>query len=72
MAKLFNILIDVVVREWIQELRVGGGFEEHELLEFMATFFTIFYIDDTYLTRSTSSLTYSNGSVLRQTRPRLR
>ena len=48
-AKLFNILVDAVVREWIWELREGGEFEEDEILEFMATFFAIFYVDDAYL-----------------------
>jgi hypothetical protein len=27
-AKLFNILVDAVVREWIWELREGGEFED--------------------------------------------
>jgi hypothetical protein len=48
-AKLFNILVDVVVREWIRQLRQGGEFKEEELLEIMATFFAIFYVDNAYL-----------------------
>ena len=48
-AKLFNNLFDAVVREWLWELREGGEFEEDEILEFMATFFAIFYFDDVYL-----------------------
>ena len=48
-AKLFNILVDAVVREWIWELREGGEFEDDEILTFMATFFAIFYVDDAYL-----------------------
>ena len=30
-AKLFNILVDAVAREWFQELREGGDYEEWEL-----------------------------------------
>ncbi len=48
-AKLFNILVDAVVQEWIQQLWQGGEFEEEELSEIMATFFAIFYINDAYL-----------------------
>ena len=48
-ARLFNLLTDAVVREWIRILREGGAFEEHELLEFMNSFFAIFYVDDAYL-----------------------
>jgi hypothetical protein len=48
-ARLFNLLTDAVVREWIRILREGGAFEEHELLEFMHSFFAIFYVDDAYL-----------------------
>jgi hypothetical protein len=49
-AKLFNILVDTVVREWIQQLRQNRDYKEEELAEFMATFFAIFYIDNAYLT----------------------
>jgi hypothetical protein len=49
-AKLFNILVDAVVREWIWELQECGEFKEGEILEFMATFFAIFYVNDAYLT----------------------
>ncbi len=48
-AKLFNISVDAVVREWIQQLRQGGKFEEEELSEIMAMFFAIFYVDNAYL-----------------------
>ncbi len=48
-AKLFNISVDAVVREWIRQLREGGKYKEEELSEFMAMFFAIFYIDNTYL-----------------------
>ncbi len=48
-AKLFNILVNAVVREWLHQLREGKEFEEDELLEMMATFFAIFYVDDVYL-----------------------
>ena len=31
-AKLFNILVDAVAREWFQELREGGDYEEWEFI----------------------------------------
>ncbi len=49
-AKLFNILIDAVMWEWMRQLWQGGKFEEEELSEIMAMFFAIFYVDDAYLT----------------------
>ncbi len=48
-AKLFNIMVSSIVREWIQQLRVYGEYDEKEFLEYMATFFAIFYVDDAYL-----------------------
>jgi hypothetical protein len=48
-AKLFNILVDAVAREWFRELREGGGYEEREVDDLMSTFFAIFYVDDAYL-----------------------
>jgi hypothetical protein len=49
LARLFNIMVDAVVREWIQQLRVDGDYKEREFAEYMATFFAIFYVDDAYL-----------------------
>jgi hypothetical protein len=49
LAKLFNIMVNAVVWEWIQQLRVYGEFDETEFVEYMATFFAIFYVDDAYL-----------------------
>jgi hypothetical protein len=48
-AKLFNILLDKVVREWIYQLREGREYEEDMPFKMMATLFAIFYIEDTYL-----------------------
>ncbi len=48
-AKLFNILVDAVVQEWIRQLREDRNHKEEELAEFMATFFAIFYVDNAYL-----------------------
>ena len=42
-------MVDAVVREWIQQLRVDRDYEEKEFAEYMATFFAIFYVDDAYL-----------------------
>jgi hypothetical protein len=49
-AKLFNILVDAVVWEWMRQLEEDGDYEEEEVAEYMATFFTIFYVDDAFLT----------------------
>jgi hypothetical protein len=48
-AKLFNILVDAVVREWIRQLWQSGKYKEEKLSELMALFFAIFYVDDAYL-----------------------
>ena len=48
-AKLFNILVDAVAREWLRELREGGGYEVWELDDLVSTFFAIFYVDNAYL-----------------------
>jgi hypothetical protein len=49
-AKLFNVLVDAVVREWLRLLREEMGTEdEEELDEMMATLFPIFYVDDAYI-----------------------
>jgi hypothetical protein len=48
-AKLFNILVDAVIREWFWQLQESGGYEEDELFGMMAAFFAIFYVDNAYL-----------------------
>jgi hypothetical protein len=49
-AKLFNIMVDAVVREWLRLLRDGMVvMEEEEMDEMMETLFAIFYVDDAYL-----------------------
>ena len=48
-AKFFNILVDSVAREWFWGLQEGRNYEVWELDEFMATFFAIFYVNDSYL-----------------------
>ena len=47
-AKLFNILVDAVVREWLCQLRDSEIVDPEELDLLMAAFFTIFYVDDAY------------------------
>jgi hypothetical protein len=49
-AKLFNVLVDAVVREWLRLLREEMVMEEEELDEMMVTLFAIFYVDDAYIT----------------------
>jgi hypothetical protein len=48
-AKLFNILVDAVVREWLCQLRDSGIVDPKELDLLMVAFFAIFYVDDAYL-----------------------
>jgi hypothetical protein len=48
-AKLFNILVDAVVREWLHQLRDGGIMDPEELDLLMVAFFAIFHVDDAYL-----------------------
>jgi hypothetical protein len=48
-AKLFNILVDAVVREWVQQLEENRDYKEGKLAALTATFFAIFYVDDVYL-----------------------
>jgi hypothetical protein len=47
-AKLFNILVDAVVREWVRQLREESELEEAVITKLMAAFFAIFYFDDAY------------------------
>jgi hypothetical protein len=48
-AKLFNILVNAVVREMFHQLREEGHYKEAELVEFLATFVAIFYVNNVYL-----------------------
>jgi hypothetical protein len=48
-TKLFNILVDAVVREWFWQLQESGEYVEDKLFEMMVMFFAIFYLDDAYL-----------------------
>jgi hypothetical protein len=48
-AKLFNILVDAVAREWVRLLRDESKLEEEAIDQLLATFFAIFYVDDAYL-----------------------
>ncbi len=48
-AKLFNIMIDAIVREWFHQLRLGRKYNKTEFAEYITTLFAIFYVDDVYL-----------------------
>jgi hypothetical protein len=48
-AKLFNILVDAVAREWVRQIREESELEEAVITELAAAFFVIFYVDDAYL-----------------------
>ncbi len=47
--KLFSILVDAVAREWVRQLQEESELEEAVIIEPMAAFFAIFYVDDAYL-----------------------
>jgi hypothetical protein len=49
LAKLFNIMMDAVVREWMQLLQEEMDMEGEELDEMMETLFAIFYVDEAYI-----------------------
>jgi hypothetical protein len=48
-AKLFNVLVDAIAWEWLQELQEGSTLKPDKTDHLMATFFAIFYVDDAYL-----------------------
>jgi hypothetical protein len=49
LAKLFNIMVDAVVREWLHILRGEIDMKGAELDSLMETLFTIFYVDNAYI-----------------------
>jgi hypothetical protein len=49
LAKLFNIMVDAVVRDWYWTLREESDLEGEELDEMMDAMFAIFYVDNAYL-----------------------
>jgi hypothetical protein len=64
-AKLFNILVDTVVREWLCQLCDSGIMDPEEIDLSMAEFFAIFYVDDAYLaTRDTNLLQVALTSLV--------
>jgi hypothetical protein len=48
-TKLFNILVNAAVCEWVQQLEEDGDYKEGKLAALTATFFAIFYLDNAYL-----------------------
>ncbi len=48
-AKLFNVMVDAVVREWLQILQDKSGLEGEELDKMMDTLFAIFYAHNAYI-----------------------
>jgi hypothetical protein len=64
-AKLLNILVDAVVREWLHQLRDSGIVDPEELDLLMVAFFAIFYVDDAYLaTRDPNFLQVALNSLV--------
>ena len=52
LAKLFNIMVDTVVQEWLRILRDESGLGGEELDELIKTLFAIFYVDGMYIASS--------------------
>ncbi len=48
-AKLFNVMVDAVVKEWFQILREESDLEGEELDKMMDALFAIFYVEDAYI-----------------------
>ena len=48
-ARLFNILVDAVIRKWFRLLKSQVDSDEAELDDSIATFFAIIYINNAYL-----------------------
>ncbi len=48
-AKHLNILVDAVTSKWVQQLWEESELEEAVIIELMAAFSVIFYVDDAYL-----------------------
>ncbi len=48
-TKLFNVMVDTVVREWFQILREESELEGGGLDNMMDALFAIFYVDDAYI-----------------------
>ncbi len=49
LMKLFNIMVDAVVREWLHILREEMDMEGEELDKTMEALFAIFYVDNAYI-----------------------
>jgi hypothetical protein len=47
--KIFNVMVDIMVREWLQIRKDKSGLEGEELDKMMDTLFAIFYVDDAYI-----------------------
>jgi hypothetical protein len=48
-AKLFNVLVNAIVREWVRQHEEDGDYKEGELVALTSTFFAIFYVNNAYL-----------------------
>jgi hypothetical protein len=48
-AKLFNILVDAVMHEWVRLLEEDGDYKEGKLVVLTSTFFAIVYVNNVYL-----------------------
>ena len=50
-ARLFNILVDAVIREWMRLMRetLNIGLREEEREALLVALFAIFYVDNSYI-----------------------
>jgi hypothetical protein len=55
-TKLFNILVNAVMCEWVQQLKEDRDYEEGELAALTTTFFAIFYVNNAYLASQDAGL----------------
>jgi hypothetical protein len=63
-AKLFNILVNAVVHEWVWQLEEDGDCKDGELAALTATFFAIFYVNDAYLASQDAGFLQSTLTLL--------
>jgi hypothetical protein len=65
LAKLFNILVDAVVREWMRLMRTTINNADGNLAECIEGLFAVFYVDDGYIaSRNTEFLQEALGILV--------
>jgi hypothetical protein len=67
LAKLFDIVVNVVVREWRQLMRVTINNAEGNLSKCIAGLFAVFYVDDSYIASCDAELLQEALNILAKT-----